>query len=351
FIFVFLFLVTISLIFLNTREMQTNDPNFLKQAYSLNEKIFKIEKKPIAIVNGEKIDYIEIEKRYNSLPDYYKNLISFEDVLNQYIDEKLLTQEIKNKKIDVSQDELNQEIQTFLDYNQLTKEEFEKSLKERNLTIEDVNNFYSFQIGLSKLLNETIIPKINITEKDINKYYLENSDKFIIPESRNVSHLIICHNESISCQSNKTKKEALELIQNIRKELIEENQKDNKNNNKENISFELFSKYVKKYSEEPNANLTNGNLGFLTKQDPIDDNFLNASFSLNLNNLSEVIETQFGYHLILVSEIKPEDTIKYETAKDQINQTLREQKAEDLYFEYLSELRNKSTINIFYTNP
>ncbi|MEM2139233.1 MAG: SurA N-terminal domain-containing protein, partial [Candidatus Woesearchaeota archaeon] len=110
FIFLFLFLITITLIFINTREMQPNDPSFLKNAYLLNEKLFNIEKKPIAIVNGEKIDFIEIEKRYNSLPDYYKAMISFEDVLNQYIDEKLLTQDIKNKKIQATEDEIKNEI-------------------------------------------------------------------------------------------------------------------------------------------------------------------------------------------------------------------------------------------------
>ncbi|MEM3373863.1 MAG: peptidylprolyl isomerase [Candidatus Woesearchaeota archaeon] len=331
-VFIFLFISTLFIIFLNTREMSPNDPSFLKSAYSFNERLFKKEKMPVAIVNGEKIDFVDIEKRYNSLPDIYKSVMSYDDILNQVIDEKILLQEAKKENILVTEEEINTEIQNILAYNGLSETDLINLLKERNMSINDLKNLYQYQLLITKLLNKTILSKIIVNDKEIKDYYDENIELFKVPETINVSHLIICHNESIRCVSDLSKEESYKLIQKIKKEIDDSN--------------EAFDFFVRKYSNEPNVNITNGNLGWLSKKDNIDKDFLTNAFNMTINE-TRIVETQFGYHIIKVFDKKPEEIIKLDKVKDQINQSLYQTKAEELYLNYLSELRNKSTINIF----
>lgn len=339
FLFVFLFFISLLLIFINTREMKETDNQLLKNIYKINNNLLKKED-IIAIVNGEPIKKIEVSNRYESLPDMYKNLLSFENVLNQVIEEKLLLQESKKEKIVVSDDEIKRGIELLFIQNQLTNEDLLLLLKEKNLSYEEFKSLYSNQLAISKLLNKTILSSININENDLLNYYKNNIDLFIIPTSINVSHLIICHNESISCFSNLSKNEARSFIDKIKIEM------ENKKKLENDKDFNFFE-YVRKYSNEPNVNITNGNIGWITKFDPIDPVFLDNAFNLSINEISIPIETQFGYHIILVHEKRNETLLEFEVVKDQINLTLYQKIAQDKYLDYLSELRNKSVINIY----
>jgi parvulin-like peptidyl-prolyl isomerase len=317
-------------IYINTTQIKIteNTPELLKKALELNRKIFQKQLKPAAIVNGEAITSVDLEARYNLLPEQYKQSVSKEALLSQLIDEKILLQESIKEGISVTDEELANQISSLLMQSQLTKEDLEKSLKSKNLSYSDLEEFTRKELLLTKLLNKNVVSRISILDTDIKDFYYSNTEEFTIPKSANVSHLLICHNESIRCVSNLTKKEAKEKISKI----------------KAMINATNFNEIAFKYSDEPAAKISFGSLGFVSSQDPFDKTFLNATFSLKTGEVSMPVETVFGYHLIKIIEMKEEEVLKLESVYDQINQTISGSLQKKMFTSYMEEIRNSSVI-------
>ena len=322
-IFVVLLIFSVSLLYFNS---VPNSGGFLK---SINDRFFPKPSETAAVVNGEEITMDELDNRYSLLPQEYQQFITKSDVLSQIIDEKILLQESKRLNIDVSDEEINDLINSIIEENQITYDEFEQTLASRGLTIEDVKDLYRNDLRINKLLNMTVVSKVMVNDTQIKDFYLENLDQFTTPETRNVSHILICYNESVRCVSNLTKLEAQIKVWSIY----------------DIVNASNFGKMASEFSDEPNANITQGNLGWLTNESAIDETFLNATFRLEKNEISTPVETVFGYHIIFVPDIRSEELIDLDTVYDQINQTLTSQMIEDEYLSYLSDLRNNSVIS------
>jgi peptidyl-prolyl cis-trans isomerase C len=72
--------------------------------------------------------------------------------------------------------------------------------------------------------------------------------------------------------------------------------------------------------------------------------FADAAFALQPGEISPIVQTRFGYHLIKVEERKPESKLPYEYVKDRLEQSLKQQKAEKMLHTYLGTLQAKATI-------
>jgi len=320
----------ISIIYLNSVEIRITDktPSLFRKAVEINNAFFPKPQKPAAVVNNEIISIKELDDRYNLVPDEYKTLVSKEQVLLQMIDEKLLIQQANQMNIQVSDQETQDELNYLMNQSQITREEFEQAVRSKNLTIAQVEDFYKKEILLNKLLNATILSKISVSDTDIKDYYFRNPDKFMIPESVNVSHILICHNESLRCKSNLTKEEAFEKAKEIRLMVNSTN----------------FGQLAYKYSDEPAAVVTHGNLGWVSIEDPFDRTFMNATFNLTQGQVSEPVETIFGYHIIKVFDKRKAGLMEIKTVYDQINKTIAAQLQQENYAKYISGLRNESEI-------
>jgi parvulin-like peptidyl-prolyl isomerase len=90
-----------------------------------------------------------------------------------------------------------------------------------------------------------------------------------------------------------------------------------------------------------------GSLGFISEEDPFDPTFLAATFELNEGEISQPIETVFGYHLIAVFEKREAGMLELETVYEQINQTLLMEQQTTLYNDYIADLRENAEIIYF----
>ncbi len=131
----------------------------------------------VATVNDEVITNQELDQKYSQLPDQYKLFITKDAFLDQIINVKLLLQEAKKQGIAVSEIEIESEVNLIRESSP-TDEAFEEALKQQNINLEQLKEQLREQLMINKLLNITVISKIEISESQIKSYYQTNEEYF-----------------------------------------------------------------------------------------------------------------------------------------------------------------------------
>jgi peptidyl-prolyl cis-trans isomerase C len=108
---------------------------------------------------------------------------------------------------------------------------------------------------------------------------------------------------------------------------------------------ENFDALAKEYSEGPSGP-KGGDLGFFGRGQMVKP-FEETAFTMKPGQVSEMVETRFGYHLIMVTDRTPESTLSYEEIKDRLEQYLKQQKVQEATAKYVETLRGKAKIERF----
>lgn len=175
--------------------------------------------------------------------------------------------------------------------------------------------------------------KIEITDVDTKKYYDENPTKFEQPEQVRASHILISTKDQVTNEnlSEEQKKAKLKQIQDLRKRAV---------------AGEDFAKLAKEFSEDPGSKDAGGEYTF--GRGRMVPAFEAAAFSLNTNQISDVVTTDYGYHIIKLSEKMPAKVVSYAEVSDELKEALRAQelqkKLED--GKYLANLRKEANVEL-----
>lgn len=131
---------------------------------------------------------------------------------------------------------------------------------------------------------------------------------------------------------------------------VKKDNKDNINKAKQLLTSGVsFEEVAKKYSEDENTQDKGGDLGFITKN-YMPKEFEEVAFTIQQNKLSDIIETEEGFHLFKVLEIRPAgSTIPYEQMRDFLTRGLALQTKNENIEKHLKKLRNNATIKILNT--
>ncbi|MFH2028096.1 MAG: SurA N-terminal domain-containing protein [Nanoarchaeota archaeon] len=129
-----------------------------------------------AVVNGESITVNELDQKYENLPEQYKVIITKDILLDQLINSKLLIQESKKQGFEVTEEEIQDEIDSIKDESFESDEEFQQFLNENKISIEYLNKQTYDQILINKLLEKEIISKIEVSESKIKSFYGANKE-------------------------------------------------------------------------------------------------------------------------------------------------------------------------------
>ncbi|HET7628164.1 MAG TPA: peptidylprolyl isomerase [Bacillales bacterium] len=232
--------------------------------------------------------------------EFYKQLkqTAGKQVLQQMVYEKIL-----DKKYDVSE-KLEKE---FNKYKDQQGDQFETWLHSQGFQNEEQ---FKQQLKLSLLIEKARMDGVKITEDEMKEYYDKHKvDQFT---ELKVSHILV-------------KEES-------KAELIEQKLKNGAD----------FAELAKKYSEDPGSAKDGGNVGYVTKNSQMVKPFLDAAFKLDVGEVSKPVKSQFGYHIIKVTDKKVKS---FKEVKDQIKQTLKQQQAKPLE-EVLSELNKEGNIKV-----
>jgi peptidyl-prolyl cis-trans isomerase C len=203
--------------------------------------------------------------------------------------------------------------------------EYEATLKSNNITELDLQGIIRKEIVINNLYEKTVLPKVNVTDAEVKKFYDDNQDKFKMPESYHASHILIGVDPNAKPEEKAKAKEKAEVI---RKRLI---------------AGEDFAALAKTESTDSATKDTGGDLGSFGKGAMVIP-FEKATAALKPGELSEVVETQFGYHVIKLIEKKDGGTVKFDEVKEKIANYLKQVKTQKVSMEYIGELRKTAKI-------
>ena len=198
-------------------------------------------------------------------------------------------------------------------YQEAKKKGFEKN-QEIRLKIE---NFRKMTL-IDALMDELLRGKTEVSESEIQQYYKENQDRFTEPSEIKIRHLFVTSDAAL-------KEVMMRLSQK-----------------------EEFTKLAEKYNMDKSRE-DGGNLGWIKRGQlaPSFAQFEEAAFSLkNRGEISDVVQTGLGYHLIQLDERRGSAVRPYDKVKEGIRFSLQTKKRQDAYLQYVKELKSKARIAV-----
>ncbi len=144
-----------------------------------------------------------------------------------------------------------------------------------------------------------IVPNIKISDKEVKNYFTNNIDRYQKEQQRRAKHILFTVGADLSDAEVKE---------------IADNAQDILNKIKKNPK--TFQKNAKKYSQDTESAKNGGDLGFFSRGD-MTKVFEDTVFSMSKNQISELIKTEFGFHIVMLTDIKG-DEVKFELVKNQI---------------------------------
>jgi peptidyl-prolyl cis-trans isomerase C len=204
--------------------------------------------------------------------------------------------------------------------------DFEKALTCANLTEKQFKTFTRKNIVIDNLLQKEVLGKISVSEADAKKFYDENQDKFKAPEQTRASHVLITVDQKATPEEKKKAKEKADAIR------------------KRVAGGEDFAAVAKAESKCPSA-AKGGDLGYFGKGQMVPA-FEEAAASLKPGQISDVVDTQFGYHIIKVTDRKQSETVKFNDVKGKIEDYLKNQEAQKPMADYVETLRKEAKIEM-----
>jgi len=274
----------------------------LVSAQAEEKKADSLDSLVVAKVGDQEIRFADLNKMIKMMPPTYKSMFSNIEQLRKLLDLQinsiLFSQEAKRLKLDQ-----------------------EPTVKG---SIEEISN----RILTKALIDEKVNKNITITDREVEEYYKNNQGEFKIPEKVKVSHILI-----------KVDSEATAKVKEEQKIKAEEILAKTK-------AGEDFSALAKQYSEDKKTSKGGGVVGFFARESK-DPEFENAAFSLEKNEISNLVLTKKGYHIIKLLDKKEARKKSLEEAKTSIRNKLKQRKTKEAYEKLLDDLKDKNKVVIY----
>lgn len=206
-----------------------------------------------------------------------------------------------------------------------SEEDLEKALKGVDMTLKDMQDFIRKDIIISNLIEKQFFSKVAPSDAEARAFYDENLEKYFKkPESARASHILVGTDDKSSAEQRKQAKEKAEALL------------------KRVNAGEDFAAIAKSDSTDPSSS-EGGDLGTFGRGQMVPA-FEQATFALKPGEVSKVVETQFGYHIIKLTEKHAASTDKFEDVKGKITEFLKQEMTQKAISEYVEVLRGKAKI-------
>lgn len=248
-------------------------------------------------------------------------------VLTDFTVRTLLTNEINRLNISVNEKEMTDATER-LKKSLPQGMTIEDLMKKNKINKEKMQEEIRFGIKINKLVLSQSSGKTKPSEKEISVFYQKNKDKFKMPESVHVRHILVA---SAQGDNDKVKTEKKAKAEDLRKQLL---------------AGANFVELAKKSSDCPSKE-SGGDLGVFRRGEMVKQ-FEDAAFTQELNAIGPVLETQFGYHIIQVLEkFAPQTVPLDDKMKANISAFIEQQKQQEIFDSIVKKLRAKANIVVY----
>ena len=295
----------------------------------------EITDKIIAVVNGEIITQNEFNAAFEpylkrideTYPGSDKEAIIRQTkaaLLQRFIDDLLIEQEAKKAGTSIKEEEVMEVLRDSLARQNIRMEDFLKKTESEGRSLETVKNEVRGQMMRTRLMRREIKSKVMISDQEIGEYYNRHRDEYEGKEAVRIKQILLLIPKNAD-------EETKAGIRNEAQQILNRA-----------ASGEPFDLLAMKYSQGPEAQ-QGGDIGFIEKGVIIPE-VEKAAFSLPLEQISNVIESSLGFHIIKVIDKKGAGLKQLEMVREEIKTKLEDEKLEKKYDEWISAVRKKSFI-------
>ena len=259
------------------------------------------EDQAIATVNGEKITKGQLDDRLEGQAG--------KPTLQQMVDQALVLQYANQNHIDVTDKEIQDQL-TQLE-SRFPPGQFDTILKNQGLTMDDAKTIVKVQ----QIIKKAVDKNIHITDAQVGDFYNRNKSLFSTPEQVHARHILV-----------KTKAEADSIEAQLRRGAN-------------------FADLAKKNSVDPGSKDKGGDLGYFGQTQMVPP-FANVAFALKPGQISQPVQTQFGWHIIQVLDKRPAHTDSLAEATPKVRQNLMQQQETAQSGPFIEGLRSAAKIDV-----
>jgi peptidyl-prolyl cis-trans isomerase C len=290
---------------------------------------------PIATVNGEKISKAELEAAIRSVelqnggrsvPPERRDEI-YRGVLDNLVSIRVLRQEVTARHMTASDADILAHI------NQLRKQfpseaAFRQAMAQQHVSQEKLRDDARMDLLVNRLLESEVNGRLSVKPGDVSAFYEKNPDQFTQSETVRASHIFVIVPPGADANTKAAAKaRAEEALKAVR-------------------AGKDFAAVARAYSQDGGSAQRGGDLGFVPRGQTAPA-FENAAFSLKVGQISDVVESPFGFHVIKVTERRPGRAVPFPEAAARIQQYLEQQQRQELGKAFVDGLKAKRKVEIF----
>ena len=282
-------------------------------------------KEPLAAkVNGKKITLAEVDVRLTQMAGQQAEMFQGEQgeqakaqfrnqVLDQMIEMELLMAEVNKRGIKVTDKEIDSKLKELMkEYGLKDQAELEAALKQQNMTFAQFKKELADRIQIEKL-GDQVTKDIKASDKEVKEYYEKNKASFAVKDQVQVAHILVQEEEK-----------AKKILSDVR-------------------AGADFSKLAKEHSIDPGSKDKGGEMP-MTDKDQFVPEFAEASWKLEPGQISELVKTTYGFHIIKMIAKKNGGEKKFEDIKDEVEEQMLSADKQETFGKWLDELKAKAKI-------
>lgn len=250
----------------------------------------------------------------------------YRQVLEDLIERKLLVQEAAKSGLSITDEEVEQWIAFTRQQQGLSEEQFRATIEQYGMEYAEYRAMMRQNLLRVRVTQFKVGAKVSISDAEVEARYRERYGEFSMTERFiTVSHILI----QPTSDTPEGRESAFERAKVVRERIV---------------AGDTFEDVARQESDGPSSK-TGGKLGTFRRGE-LDTDFEKAAFDLQENQLSEIVKTKFGYHVILVSKIEERDNPDIEERKDEIRGELRQIATERQLKSYMQGLRDRAFVEV-----
>jgi peptidyl-prolyl cis-trans isomerase C len=250
----------------------------------------------------------------------------YRGLLDRVILFRLLASEAKVRGVTVTPQEITDRIAQIK--QQFPSEaEFQKELTKRHTTMAQLQDEQRRDLLNAKTIEAEVAPRIAVTEQELDTFYKANPDQFKEQEAVRASHILFgVAKDAAPAAKQATRTEAEGVLKRVK-------------------AGEDFAALAKQYSKDPGSAAVGGDLNYFPKGQMVPA-FDAAAFALKTGEISSLVETEFGFHIIKLTDRRAGRTIPLAEVKPRLEDFLKQRKQRELVEQYLLSLKAKYRVEV-----